>query len=318
MLLVERKATIPSEYVVQKINSFVNNFLNEIFQRFGGKGFKNLYKLDEDIIKKYENWLDENEGYEYMGGIWVRDLETNKNSKIKVFICSSKKMEDIEYGRHANALYISKEILISVNYLKEDRGEIISTIEHEIIHSIHKFKKISSGYNPEKIHSDDPEESLEASFIYFTEEQEFDTILGELSLSIIKLFESGDDSKKRKILDTLNGLLKRDKEYFKEIDRLQEGGIINELFFRRRYIELIYMITHPPVLDYPKYAISDDVLQNLSNEKRVEIVSKRREIKYKNEKYQKVANNRYLQFKQKLFNTYQKLFDEYRKMTKKV
>lgn len=315
MLLVERKATIPSEYVVKKINSFVNNFLDNLFKRFGGKGFKNLYKLDEDIINKYENWLDENEGYEYIGDIWARDLETNKNIKIKAFICSSKKMKDIGYG-HANALYISKQILISVDYLKEDRREIISTIEHEIIHSIHKFKKLSSGYNPEKLYSDDPEESLEASFIYFTEEQEFDTILGELSLSIIELFESSDDNKKIKILDTLKGLLKRDKDYFKELDRLQEGSIINELFFRRRYLEFIYSITHPPVLDLSKYDISDTVLQNLSNEKRVEIVSKRREIKYKNEKYQKVSNNRYLQFKQKLFNTYQKLVNDYKKIMK--
>lgn len=290
MLLVERKATIPSEKVMEQVRELVDKHLSKLFKKFGGRGFKSLYKLDDNIINKYDNWLIKHDDYEYIGNIIATDLETEQEVNINVFVFSSDKMT-----KHENAAYNeeAKQVYVSVNFLKSERRSIINKIAHEIIHGIQKFKSFKSyRYNP-------LQNDHENKFLYYTEMVEFDAQVGELMVNIEEYFRSFNEKGKFKILAVLKDFLKKNKNYNKNIDWDKINITLKELFYE--YRDLIYYIVNPPILN-----VND---RNLDS-------SQIAERRYKNEKYQKVSNNRYLQFKQKLFNTYQKLVDEYKKIMK--
>lgn len=283
MLLVERKATIPSENVIEQVRNMVNKHLSKLFKRFGGKKFKELYKLDDKMVDKYDKWLMGHKGYEYLGDITATDLENNQEIEIDVFVISKE-----NFLGYANAAYNREknQVQVNVDLLKSERRNIINKISHEIIHGIQKFKDTKRYINDSK---NDPE----SNFLYYTELMEFDAQVGELMLNIQEYYKDSDDREKRKILAILKDFLKKNKETIKRIDWTKINTTFKELFYE--YNNLIYFISNPPVLD-----VND---RNLDD-------SQKAERRYKNEKYQKVSDNRYMQFKQKLFNTYQNLLNK--------
>jgi hypothetical protein len=206
---------------MKKFKEIVNNHLNSVFKKFGGKSLKNLDKLDDKIVETYDNWLIKKGDYEYLGEIGTKDLETNKNIKIKIFIISTKKMPLYTHAIYNRA---DNEIHINVNFLKFERRHIISKIAHEVIHGIQKFKeRFLSRYKPEK-------QDYESNFLYYTESMEFDAQMGELMFSIEEFFESSDELKRKEILYVLKDFLKRNKEYIQNINWLKISKTFKELF----------------------------------------------------------------------------------------
>lgn len=309
MLLVERKATIPSENVKRQMNQLISNYKNNIEH---GCRMGNCTR--EQMISRYNNKLAKSGGKLYLGSVRTRDLETNKNVEFHIYIASDEVLQG-DNGRYYDS---EKELQLNSNLLfNENIRLLINKMVHELIHGIQKHKEHSEEYikiidNVSKI-DDDKRIPKDTFFLYSAAEiQEFDTRIGELVSNILDSYKISDRwnpkrneryyEKRMNILWNLNMFLKSNKRKINGLNWEVGFSLIpnrqstfKELFYE--FGDYILNIINYPILDVENPRISSKT---------------KRERSMKNQKYKMISNRRYNMFKQKLYNVYERLLDSFK------
>lgn len=274
MLIVERNVTLPSENVRKQVTSIINNFIHNNIEKKAKFNNWTLRQTKSYLSKELIN----NNNFFFLGTIRTKEKVTNKNISMDMFIVPNSRVKT------SNGVYIHNpeedndtygQILIRFNLLFEDRNLLLSTIIHEIIHGIQKFKQTSKEYD--EIVKKNVHKNQLTKFLYATEQAEFEAQIGELADNIIRIFKTS--KKPNTVLHVLKSILIKPKERLKniydwylDIDPYMKGMFRNKLWF-------IDTILNPPITE-----------DNNKNKK----------LKIRGDKC-------YKYFKQKLYTIYQKL-----------
>jgi len=287
MLIVERNVIIPTEYVKKQVLSLLNNFIHNNIEKkarmnnWDSKMIK--HHLEMEINKAEDNAL-------FVGEIRTKEQVTKKNIKLNVFFRSSSYMKnnDALYQHDSETINgVNGDIYVDFGLLFSDNKQyLINRIMHEVIHGIQKYKGAGNYYHFLKY----PKPEDIRYFEYFTEQSEFDAQIGELAYNIISVFNTNKEDSKNilEILKTVLNMNREDFGYANWYGRNDEDtNKLYEKLFDTHY-HFIQSIANPPLLS------RDDP-------------EKSKEYGYINKMMQRRSNNCFIQFKQKLFNIYQKL-----------
>lgn len=282
MLIVERNVTLPSENIRRQISSIVNNF---IYNNIEKKSKLNNWSLDK-IKSHLNNQIKKNENHIFLGNVRTKEKVTNKNLSIDIFLISDDEMsnDDALYIHNPNGNDDSYgQIQVKFSLIFGDRQIILNKIVHELIHGIQNYKEYTKEYT--KITKKINLQPIDW-FLYYTEQSEFETQIGELVYNIIEVFKRS--KKPFTILYILKKILLLPKEKLQNIDDWanQQDPYIQEIFKDKIYF--IYYILNPPQI-------------------KVEKLINTRENRFLNKRLIIRSDKCYKYFKQKLYTIYQKL-----------
>lgn len=202
---------------------------------------------------------------------WIRDIRKTYNltdpSKVQDFVDLVNKEEALllgtmQVGRKTVNIWIQEMandglwverpkkasyILVSVSLIVNNPNRALSTIVHELIHGIQKYREQSAEYNLAASKTED--ETEQELFDYFTEPKEIEAQLGQMAHVIVSAYRNKRN--KESMLETLEYLLRLPREAFLSDEWLKKVPYLNE------YERFLRSISKPPLPSLRNQQISD-------------------------------------------------------------
>lgn len=277
MLINEARFTPLTIDIKNQIKRLINTFYKENVEKRGKLSNLTLDQSKQNVKKMIHQSKNQE--------IKIGSINLGKalNREIPIFIKEtgsggSYQKENDDYNEH---------IVIAFDTIFTNLDYILSTLAHEVIHAIQKYKKMSPRYSAvsDKIETSNSL-TKEEDFSYYTEPMEFEAQSSELAYNIIRLYERKGVNKE-KVLFVLDNVLKFPKQkihkffnsfYIRYLMNLPDEeqellmSYLREMFFQK--LEFLKVIAEP----------ANNKLENI-----------------------KRSNRYWKQFKQKLFNLTQNL-----------
>ena len=166
--------------------------------------------------------------------IWIQDIPTN--------------------GYWVEKPKKASYILVSLNLIVNNPAKALSTVVHELIHGIQKYRKESEKFTLANSKTED--ETQEEMFDYYTEPKELEAQLGELAHAIVTVYRQKRN--KEQVLKALEMVLRLPQEQFHNEDWYHQkpyGSLFIDMF--GHFHSLLRSISKPPTNSLRHKQLSD-------------------------------------------------------------